>query len=231
MNQFSRTTTTTMKTFCSGAQSKCANIMHNTRVVVTDSRDLYKFLLISGHLKDDQDYDDVTSDGQFMLVLKDELSSALEKDPAKSLYGNGMISEYDLYYKVDTDLEMCHFFKSKNINLTTDQLIMLKDARADVKRIVTNTRTTVLMHMGIPNTPLTKKQQAQLLTKTDEQITAEINKRIEKNLQSKKNDFKKRRIIDDEAVEVQDVEMDESVSQAGSISATVPKKYATGRCK
>ena len=234
MNQFS-TTMTTMKAFCTGAQAKCADIMQNARDVVFGSRDLYKFLIVSGHLKDDQDYDDVTSDGGFMLVLRDELASGLEKDPVKSLYGNGMISEYDLYWKVNTDTELCHFFKSKNINLTTDQFITLKNERRYCKKFVTDTRTTVLMNMGIPETPLTKKEQSQLLTKTDEQIQADINKRIEKNLQSKKNDAKKRRIIDDEAVEGLDGDdaMDESTlsSQPESTSGTVPQKYASSRCK
>ena len=169
-----------------------------------------------------------------MMVLKDELASGLEMDPSKSLYGKGMISEYDLYWKVNTDVELCSYFRDKGINLTADQLFMLKNERKDVRRLVTDTRTAVLMNMGIPETPLTKKQQSQLLTKTDEQIQADINKRIEKNLQSKRNDAKKRRIIDDEAVEVLDGDdaMDEStLSQAESTSATAPPKYASSRCK
>ena len=113
MNQNTMTTTSSnMKEFCSGAQGKLAEIMHDTRRTLFASRELYTLLLFSGHLKDDQEYDDIINDAKFMLMFKNYLASCLEKDKTKSLYGKGMISEFDLYWKVDTNQEMCQYITS-----------------------------------------------------------------------------------------------------------------------
>jgi hypothetical protein len=228
MNQFN--SANNMKEFSTEAKEKCARLMYFARNGVFTSRDLYKDLLLSGHLKDTQDYDDIVQDSGFMITLKDTLARSLETDPVKSLYGHGMISEFDLYWKCDTDLELVQHFKDKNITITGDQMVMLREARRDLKRLVTETRSSVVMNFGASGTPLTKQQSKKLLTKTNEQIELEIKNRAEKNLQSKRNDAKKRRVIDDEAVD--NDAMDESiVSQVESISDTVPAKYASSRCK
>ena len=231
MNQLTTMTTTSiMNEFSPEAQGKCAEIMHDTRRTVFASRDLYKLLLFSGHLKDDQEYSDVINDVKFMMMLKDYMASNLDKDKSTSLYGLGLISEYDLYWKVDTDQELCMFFKEQSLTITTDQMIMLKNERRLAKRFVTETRTNVLMNMGIPDTPLTKKQQEQYLVKSNEQIQSDIAKRADKNLQSK---LKKRKVINDEAEELveKDVEV-MSVSETASTStSSVPKKFSSTRCK
>ena len=142
-----------------------------------------------------------------------------------------MISEYDLYWKCDTDLDFVQHFKNQNMNITCDDMVMLKEARRDLKRLVTETRSNVVIHFGANGTPLTKQQSKILLTKTNEQINTEIEKRAQKNLQSK-NNAKKRRVIDDEAEEDNnDNNSTQSNSnQSNSIQST-PSKYASSRCK
>jgi hypothetical protein len=121
------TTTSDMNEFSPEAKAKCAEIMDDVRHALRASRDLYKLLLLSGHIKDDQEYPDVINDAKFMIMLKDYLASNLEKDESDSLYGKGFISEYDLYWKVNTDQELCQYFKDKGLVITTDQMIMLKN--------------------------------------------------------------------------------------------------------
>ena len=228
MNQFNNKMSTTMKEFSEVAQKQCADLMFYARSGVFASRDLYKDLLISGHLKDDQDYDDIIQDAAFMIMLKDSLAKTLETDPKKSLYGKGMISEYDLYWKCDTDVQLVQHFRNKNVKISADDMVMLKEARRDLKRLVTETRNGTVMNFGATGTPLTKLQSRQLLTKTDEQINTEIEKRAQKNLQSK-NNAKKRRVIDDEAEEDNNNNSIQS-NQSNSIQST-PPKYASSRCK
>ncbi len=214
---------TTMKEFSEEAKAKCADLMYYARSGVIGARDLYKMLILSGHLKDSMDYDDIVQDSLFMIMLKDNLAKSLETDPSKSLYGNGMISEYDLYWKVDTDVQLLVHFKNKNINITADQMVMLKKARKDLKRLVTETRDNVVMNFEVTNTPLTKQQTKQLLTKTDQEIETEIKDRAQKNLDAK-NKAKKRRVIDDEPEEITD-------NSNQSTPESVPAKYASSRCK
>ena len=215
--------TISMKEFSGVAKKHCADIMFYSRSGVFASRDLYKDLLLSGQLKDDQDYEDIVQDAPFMIMLKDTLAKTLETDPMKSLYGKGMISEYDLYWKCDTDVQLVQYFRNKNVNISGDDMVILRQARKDLKRLVTETRSNVVIHFGATGTPLTKLQSKQILTKTDEEIDSEIKKRAEKNLQSK-NNAKKRRVIDDEAEEIKDNSNESSPESA-------PPKYASSRCK
>jgi hypothetical protein len=198
--------------------------MFYARSGVFASRDLYKELLLSGHLKDTQDYDEIVQDAAFMIMLKDNLAKTLETDPKKSLFGLGMISEYDLFWKCDTDVQLVQHFRNKNIQISGDDMVKLREARRDLKRLVTDTRSNVVMHFGATGTPLTKQQSKILLTKTDEQINIEIEKRAQKNLQSKIN-AKKRRVIDDEAEETKD-----NSNQIQSSNKS-PPKFASSRCK
>jgi hypothetical protein len=121
------------------------------------------------------------------------------------------------------------------MKITADELLMLKKQRRDIKRFVTDTRTNVIMNMGLPDTPLTKKEQSQLLTKTDEQIKEDINKRIQKNLDLK-NNSKKRRVIDDEAEEdaekdKDNIDQDQMSIESPMVTPSAPAKYSSSRCK
>jgi hypothetical protein len=102
-------------------------------------------------------------------------------------------------------------------------MVMLKQARRDLKRLVTDTRDNTVMNFEVTNTPLTKQQTKQLLTKTDEQINEDIQKRAQKNLDAK-NKAKKRRVIDDEPEEITD-------NSNQSTPESVPAKFASSRCK
>ena len=226
MNQFNNKMSTTLKEFSEVAKKQCADLMFYARSGVFASRDLYKDLILSGHLKDDQDYDDIVQDSAFMIMLKDTLAKTLETDPTKSLYGKGMISEYDLYWKCDTDVQLVQHFRNKNINISGDDMVILRQARKDLKRLVTETRAGVVMNFGVPSTPLTKQQTKQLLTKTDEQIDTEIKNRAQKNLDLK-NNAKKRRVIDDETEE----DNNNNNSNQSNSKQSTPPKYASSRCK
>ena len=69
-----------------------------------------------------------------------------------------MISEYDLFWKVDTDVQLVQYFRNKNINLTAEHMVMLKQARKDLKLLVTKTRDGTVMNFEVTGTPLTKLQ-------------------------------------------------------------------------
>jgi len=202
--------------------------MFYARSGVFSSRDLYKDLVKSGHLQDSQDYDEIVKDSDFMTVLKDQLAQTLEKDPSKSLYGHGLISEYDLYWKCDTDLQLVQYFRAKNSTLSGDDMVMLREARKELKRLVTETRNNVVFHFGVAGTPLTKQQSKNLLTKTDEEIELEVKKRADKNLHAKNNQ-KKRRITDDESEQDAEEITDDTSDTNESTSEIVPLKYASSR--
>lgn len=155
----------------------CKMITQSNYEVLDICRNLRNELEIIGILPDTATYATVKGNTAFCRALLGYVALGLNKTPQTSRYGCGIVSDYDLYHRLDKDAPFNDFCTdTAKIKLNTPEYDQLKKNRANVRRFIGRVRDQTILNFELPETPDVRETRS--VQKSEKEIEQKVLKKL-----------------------------------------------------
>jgi len=132
----------------------CKSIVQDAMGIRQKSMAMKEILIAKGVIKPETTYVNLKENHMLMSHLFDAISLGLEEDPSKcSLYGLGLVSDFDLIWNLKEDIKFNTKMKQLCIAVGSIQYTTLYNKRRSLRRYVTKIRDFVIDSFELPETP------------------------------------------------------------------------------